>query len=131
MIKEARKKHLLLEVEEDLKEGQKRAWMILQVLSGAKRLSEVTEEAGISMTRYYQLEEKAIQALVLSLSPQETKQKSCIQERLRRAEAKIDKLEREKKQYSQLRRVARKFWGEAAFPGEKNLSEKKLTDSLL
>jgi len=57
----------VIEIEADMKEGQKRAWMVLQVLSGSKKLSEVTQEMNISITRYYQLEEKAIRALVLSL----------------------------------------------------------------
>jgi hypothetical protein len=49
--------------------AQERCLMILSVLSGEKPVSDVIEEAGISRGTYYQLETRALSAMLRSLEP--------------------------------------------------------------
>jgi hypothetical protein len=59
----------LLKGEELDRLAQERCLMILSVLSGEKPVSDAIEEAGISRGTYYQLETRALGAMLRSLEP--------------------------------------------------------------
>ena len=59
-----------LREQQDLDEmGRRRCLMILSVLSGEKAVSDAIAEAQISRQMYYQLEEKALAAMLRAVSP--------------------------------------------------------------
>jgi hypothetical protein len=49
--------------------ARRRALLVLSVLSGEKAVTDAIEEAGISRPLYYQLETKALQAMLRALAP--------------------------------------------------------------
>jgi hypothetical protein len=49
--------------------GKRRCLLVLSVLSGERPVSDVIEEAQISRQMYYQLEERALCAMLLALTP--------------------------------------------------------------
>jgi hypothetical protein len=49
--------------------AKRRCLLVLSVLSGERPVSDVIEEAQISRGMYYQLEERALRAMLLSLTP--------------------------------------------------------------
>src|SRR5688500_12976964 len=59
----------LLKSEEIDRLGQERCLMVLSVLSGEKPVTDAISEAGISRATYYQLETRALQAMLRALGP--------------------------------------------------------------
>src|SRR5947209_15438816 len=59
----------LLEKEELDQIAQRRTLMILSVLSGEKPVTDAIGEAKISRGHYYQLEEKALEAILQAMEP--------------------------------------------------------------
>jgi hypothetical protein len=49
--------------------AQRRCLLVLSVLSGERPVSDVIEEAQISRPMYYQLEERALRAMLVALTP--------------------------------------------------------------
>ena len=102
-----------MEAEETAK---KRVWAILQVLAGQMGVSEAARSGQISMTRYYHLEQKALQAMLYALSSQSSQGRGSPLEQLERAKQKLESMEQEHARQKQLLRMARKLWGPLADP---------------
>ena len=92
--------------------SKKRVWTVLQVLSGQMGISEAAKAAQISPNRYYQLEQKAVHAMLLAMSP--TQGRGQPMERLQKMEKRSEALEQENARQKQLLRMARKLWGPMA-----------------
>src|SRR2546423_3901723 len=59
-----------LKEQQDLDEmAKRRTLMVLEVLSGQKPVTDAVEEAQISRPLYYQLETKAVRAMLAALQP--------------------------------------------------------------
>ncbi len=89
-----------LKDQQDLDEmAKRRCLMVLEVLSGMKPVSDAVEEAKISRGLYYQLETKAVRAMLNALSPgaESTGQPAGMVERVKQLEQKVTRLEREKR----------------------------------
>jgi hypothetical protein len=68
--KRARPTPKWLAEQQDLNEmARRRTLLVLSVLSGEKAVTEAISEAGISRALYYQLETKALQAVLRALAP--------------------------------------------------------------
>lgn len=78
--------------------------MLLAVLSGEKPVTEVVESAGISRGTYYQLETRAIQAMLKALGPA-----SSTEEKAKPRARQIEELERKVKKLEQARRRAERL----------------------
>lgn len=92
--------------------AQRRCLMVLSVLSGEKPVTDAVEEAQISRQLYYQLESRALQAMLRALSPGSDEPRGeQATSRLAELEAKVTKLEREKRRAERLLFLTRKTIG--------------------
>jgi hypothetical protein len=85
--------------------AQRRVLMILGVLSGIVPVSAAIAEAKISRGLYYQLETKALNAMLLALDPgtESSEEKGAgTKDRIRALEEKIERLERDKRRLERL-----------------------------
>jgi len=84
--------------------AKRRTVMILDVLSGRTPVSEAIEKASISRGTYYQLESKALMAMLDALAPGETKTgpSPSMSKALTAAEDKADRLEQDKRRLERL-----------------------------
>lgn len=90
---------------EDLDEiARRRCLMLLSVLSGEKPVTEAVIEGQISRGTYYQLETRAIKAMLSALVPgaEETNGGEAATQRLLDMEKKLTKVEREKRRSDRL-----------------------------
>src|SRR5262245_35188719 len=84
--------------------AKRRCLMILSVLSGTRPVSEVIEEAKISRGTYYQLESRAIRAMLQTLLPgaESSGGGENLTVQMKQLEKKIARLEREKRRAERL-----------------------------
>jgi hypothetical protein len=92
--------------------AQRRCLMVLSVLSGERPVTSVVEELGISRGFYYQLETKALLSMLRALAPgaegATTSEAATQSARIAELEAKVAKLEQEKRRAERLLYLARK-----------------------
>lgn len=95
--------------------ARNRVLMVLAVLSGEKPVTSAVEEAGISRGFYYQLETKAINAMLLALAPgsdgDSSPDATGLTQRIRDLEDKLAKAEQERRRSERLLFVTRKLAG--------------------
>lgn len=94
--------------------GRRRCLMILSVLSGEKSVSDAIVEAQVSRQLYYQLEERALAAMLRALSAGATADDAPAAGAIKRAqelEAKLAKLEADKRRSEHLLLLTRKLVG--------------------
>jgi hypothetical protein len=95
--------------------ARNRVMMVIAVLSGEKPVTTAVEEAGISRGFYYQLETKAINAMLLALAPggdgDPSPDATGLTQRIRDLEDKLAKAEQEKRRSDRLLFVTRKLAG--------------------
>lgn len=95
--------------------ARNRLLMVLAVLSGAKPVTEAIVEAGISRGFYYQLETKAINAMLLALAPgadgNPSPDATGLHQRIKDLEARIARAEQDKRRAERLLYVQRKVLG--------------------
>lgn len=98
------------EPQEDLDAiGQRRCLMVLSVLSGERPVTEVIDEAQMSRPLYYQLEKKALLAMLTALTPGAAEDDDRPgMTRMRALEEKVERLEREKRRAERLLFMTRK-----------------------
>jgi hypothetical protein len=96
---------------QDLDEmARRRCMMILSVLSGERAVTEAIEEAKISRGTYYQLEERALKAMLAALLPGgEAAPSESPVRRIAELEAKLGTLERDKRRSERLLLLTRKL----------------------
>lgn len=93
----------LLETSSELDEmARRRCLMILSVLSGEVSVSDAIEKAQISRAFYYDLEERALGAMLLALTPGSETQASSPQARIAQLEERCKKLEQDKRRSERL-----------------------------
>jgi hypothetical protein len=92
--------------------AQRRCLMLLSVLSGEKPVTLAIEELGISRGFYYQLETKALVAMLAAVAPgadgAATPDGASTTRRLSELEAKVTRLEQDKRRLERLLYLARK-----------------------
>lgn len=95
--------------------ARNRVLMVIAVLSGEKPVTTAVEEAGISRGFYYQLETKALNAMLLALAPGGDSDPSPsamgLTQRVRDLEQKLERAEQEKRRAERLLFVTRKLVG--------------------
>jgi hypothetical protein len=83
--------------------AKRRCLMVLDVLSGARPVSDAIEEAKISRGLYYQLETKAVRGMLHALSPAaDTSQPVGLTEKLKSLTERVRRLECEKRRLERL-----------------------------
>jgi hypothetical protein len=89
--------------------AKRRCLLVLSVLSGERPVSDVIEEAEISRPMYYQLEERALQAMLLALTPGAGELGSSEpSKRIAELEKKVAQLEADKRRGERLLLLTRK-----------------------
>ena len=102
-----------LKEQQDLDDmARRRCLLVLAVLSGEKPVTEAITEAGISRPLYYQLEEKALKAMLRALMPGTEAEPSNgadgLTRRVTELEARLQRAEIEKRRAERLLFLARK-----------------------
>jgi len=111
---------------EDLDQiAQRRCLLVLSVLSGEKPVTAAIAELGISRPLYYQLETKAIVAMLTALAPGSngatSPEEATSAHRVATLEAKVAELEQDKRRLERLLFLTRKVLppGPVAIPGKR------------
>lgn len=102
-----------------------RCLMVLEVLSGEKPVTEVIEAIGISRGTYYQLETRALAAMLRALEPVPSVEEKPRQssKRIAELEAKVTRLEQERRRTERLLLLTRKVVkGSVTAKGRRTLS---------
>ena len=99
---------------------------ILQALSGLKGTTEVCEDLGISQARYYQLEHRALSAMLASLEPRERGRQASEGKRIETLLREKERLSRELRRYQSLARVGRRGLALAPARGKKAAKKKRV-----
>ncbi len=93
--------------------AQRRAVMILGVLSGQVTVTDAIESTGISRGTYYKLEEKALKAMVSALLPgadeEADAQALSAAKRIEELQAKIAQMEKDKRRTERLESLVHKI----------------------
>ena len=102
-----------LREQQDLDEiARRRCLIVLRVLSGETSVSEAIEQVQVSRNLYYQLEERALNAMLRALTPgasaEETAPAGAIQ-RAQELEEKVARLEKENRRAQRLTLLTRKL----------------------
>jgi hypothetical protein len=82
--------------------------MVLSVLSGEKPVTQAIQEAGISRGTYYQLETRALEAMLRALGPKSVEQRRS-KTRILELESKLKRLEQSKRRTERLLQLTRKL----------------------
>jgi hypothetical protein len=83
--------------------------MVLSVLSGERSVSDAVAEAKISHNMYYQLEKRALNAILTELHPHSRwAQQGALKERIGQLEAQLKRLEQQKRRSERLLLLMRK-----------------------
>ena len=121
-----RRKHRSRPVPKWIKEKQdldemarRRCLLILSVLSGEKPVSDAIAESGLSRNTYSQREEKARDAMLAALGPKPPGRKADQSAEIAALEAKVARLEEEKRRTERLLLLTRKVvrTGRLTLPG--------------
>ncbi|HUE27240.1 MAG TPA: hypothetical protein VMP89_10745 [Solirubrobacteraceae bacterium] len=89
--------------------AKRRCLLVLSVLSGERPVSDVIEEAEISRPMYYQLEERALQAMLVALTPGASEPGATEPaKRIAELERKVEQLEADKRRSERLLLLTRK-----------------------
>ncbi len=89
--------------------AKRRCLLVLSVLSGERPVSDVIEEAQISRPMYYQLEERALRAMLLALTPGASAPGATEPaKRIAELEQRVEQLETEKRRGDRLLLLTRK-----------------------
>ena len=93
--------------------AQRRAVMILGVLSGQVTVTDAIESTGISRGTYYKLEEKALKAMVRALLPgaDEAADSEALSaaKRIEELQSKVEKLEKDRRRTERLESLVHKI----------------------
>jgi hypothetical protein len=93
--------------------AQRRAVMILGVLSGQVTVTDAIESTGISRGTYYKLEEKALKAMVRALLPgaDEASDSEALSaaKRIEELQAKLEQMEKDKRRTERLESLVTKI----------------------
>src|SRR5688572_15259189 len=89
--------------------ARSRCLMVLSVLSGERSVSDAVREAKISHNMYYQLERRALNAILTALHPHAVwAQRGALKERIGQLEAQVKRLAQQKRRSDRLLLLMRK-----------------------
>jgi hypothetical protein len=113
--------------------ARSRVLMVLSVLSGEKPVTSAIDEAGISRGLYYQLETKALNAMLLALAPGADSEASPdatgLHQRIKDLEAKVSRAEQAQRRAERMLYVQRKMMGHGPVKTNRGPRPKKTTSS--
>ncbi|MDX1648691.1 MAG: helix-turn-helix domain-containing protein [Myxococcota bacterium] len=98
---------------------------ILEALSGTVGTGEAAERLGISLSRYYQLETRALQGMLASLEPRPRGRRKTAQGEISALQAEKKELEKELRRHRSLLRAAQRSVGLVGTRRGKKASSKR------
>ena len=114
--------------------ARNRVILVLSVLSGEKPVTTAIEEAGISRGFYYQLETKALNAMLLSLAPgadgDASPDATGLHHRIKQLEEKLERAEAAQRRAERLLFVQRKLTGSGIVKTHRGRPPKTATSSV-
>lgn len=108
--------------------AKKLASILLEAFSGVIGPQDASEAMGLTLPRYYQLETRALQALIESMEPRQRGPQPNPSRELERLETENTRLRKELRRYQTLHRAAQGalgFTSTATEPGAESRSSKK------
>lgn len=93
------------------RDAKRKAAVILEVLAGARSTGEAAEALKVSPNRYYQLESRALQAMVTACEPRPKGPGLSPEKELAKVRRKVDRLGEELARYQALARVTQRAVG--------------------
>ena len=108
MKKSAKKPHA---VQAGTAEANRLAIAILEVLAGLRSPAEAAKALAVSVPRYYQLETRALDGLVLACEPKRQGKQPSLQSKIAALEREVDRAQRECARQQALVRVAHRSVG--------------------
>ena len=99
-------------------QAKRQTAVILEVLSGLRGPSEGSEAMGVSLNRYYQLETRALQGMILALEPRPKGRQRSPEDEIGALKDDKERLERELARSQALVRAAQRSMGIPAPPRE-------------
>ena len=93
------------------REASKLAACVLEVLAGLRTPAEASQEVGVSLPRYYQLEQRALQGLVAGCTPARRGRSASPEGENARLRREVERLTRECQRQQALVRLARQAAG--------------------
>lgn len=106
-------------------EAKRRASLVLEVLGGLRTPPEASEVIGITVGRYYHLENSAIQGLVKALEPGGPGRKPRPETQIRKLTEERDRLARELQRVQALVRITQRAMGVPSVEKQRNARNKK------
>lgn len=104
-------------------QARKTAAVILEALSGEIGTSEAAERLGVSLSRYYQLEGRALTAMLSAMEPRPRGRVKTPEGEIKALEAEKKQLEKELRRQQSLLRAANRSLGLAGRGGKKASSK--------
>ena len=101
------------------REAKQATLAILEALSGLTTTSEAAEQLGVSASRYYQLEARALEGMMAALEPRPKGPRSTPESRIKALSAEKAELERELRRLQGLLRQTHRRMGIRAVPKAK------------
>lgn len=107
------------------REARRLAAAILEVLGGARTVTDAASAIGVSPTRYYQLESRALEGLLAACEPRERGPKASAEREAARLQKEVSRLERELARQQALARAAGRAVGLVAAKPERPTKQGK------
>lgn len=105
-------------------EAKRHAAVILETLSGSRGTDDASRTMGVSLSRYYVLETRALQGLIAALEPRPKGRRHRPEQEMERLRRDQQRLERDLARSQALVRAAQRSMGIAAAPSESKLKGK-------
>lgn len=102
---------LRAELEKSSDQARRQAAIVLECLSGATGPQEASRAMGVALARYYQLESRALHAIVQALEPRPRGRAESDAAAKKKSQIERQRLERELHRYQALYRTAQKSLG--------------------
>lgn len=103
--------------------ARRQAALLLEAWSGVRSTQSASEAMGIVLTRFYQLEARALQMLVSAMEPRPRGRQRSAESELAKAKADRQRLQREVERFQALYRTAQRALGIAALAKAKDAPE--------
>jgi hypothetical protein len=105
-------------------DAKRQAAVILEALNGSRRTEDASRAMGVSLSRYYVLETRALQGLIEALEPRPKGRRQRPEQEMEKLQRDRQRLERELARSQALVRAAQRSMGIAAATSESKLKGK-------
>ena len=91
--------------------ARQKAALLIEAWSGVRSTQSASDAMGVALTRFYQLEARALQLLVSAMEPRPRGRQVTAEGRVQKLEAELKRLQRDVERYQSLYRTAQRTLG--------------------